>query len=167
MGDLSKNFSAWEFQCPSSGISNPDSLLIQALQKYRDAIGVPIKITSGGRIGEKQGYHKVSVDIKSKAADVIPMGISLLESYYAALDIHQFMNGGIGIYPNTIDVNTGFLHLDVRGFFSRWSRIEGIYKAHQDGLNYIKNGLIKKGGNIETKSFDQMGHIYEIPYFVR
>lgn len=166
MGDLSKNFSSWEFQCPISGISNPDSVLIEALQQYRDLVGVSIKVTSGGRVGESQAFHFVSETTPSKAVDIIPMGITLLEAYYKALEIPQFMKGGIGIYPNADNVNAGFLHLDVRGYFARWSRLAGSYKPHQDGLTYIKNELIYAGHTIEIKKINQSGHIYNVPYII-
>jgi len=47
MGDLSKNFSKLEFQCPCScGANKISPVLIKKLQKVRDIIGRPVIITS-------------------------------------------------------------------------------------------------------------------------
>ena len=50
MGDLSKNFSKLEVQCPCGcGANKISSVLIEKLQKVRNIIGRPIIITSGVR----------------------------------------------------------------------------------------------------------------------
>ena len=50
MGDLSKNFSRLEVQCPCGcGANKISSILIEKLQKVRNIIGNPIIITSGVR----------------------------------------------------------------------------------------------------------------------
>ena len=50
MGDLSKNFSRLEVQCPCGcGADKISSVLIEKLQKVRNIIGTPILITSGVR----------------------------------------------------------------------------------------------------------------------
>jgi len=50
MGDLSKNFSKLEVQCPCScGADRISPFLIEKLQKVRNIIGRPIVITSGVR----------------------------------------------------------------------------------------------------------------------
>ena len=49
MGDLSKNFSTQEFQCPCCGVASVDPRLVNLLQKVRDEFGKPISITSGYR----------------------------------------------------------------------------------------------------------------------
>ena len=50
MGDLSKNFSKLEVQCPCScGANQISSVLIEKLQKVRNIIGRPLIITSGVR----------------------------------------------------------------------------------------------------------------------
>ncbi len=145
MGNLSKNFSLSEFACHHCGLSNPNPLLIRALQQYRDLIGVPVHILSGGRCATAKepnpAQHRVSKDIYSNAADIVAPGKTLLEMYRAALEIELFMLNGIGIYPRQQASNSGFLHLDVRGAFARWSRLEGRYRSHQTGLDYIFNRL--------------------------
>ena len=50
MGDLSKNFSKLEVQCPCGcGTNKISSVLIENLQKVRNIIGTSIIITSGVR----------------------------------------------------------------------------------------------------------------------
>jgi hypothetical protein len=175
MGDLSENFSKWEFACPHCGLSNPDSKLIESLQKYRDILNVPIKITSGGRCIAVEGkypnsQHMVSQNKTSKAADCIALnGINLLDMYYTALKIPGFNLGGIGIYPNKDNPIAGFLHLDIRQNFARWARIEGTYGRHQDGLNYIFQNLQSKGVEVEMQEINQIDrlqkdHIYQVPF---
>ncbi len=175
MGDLSKNFSKWEFACPHCALSNPDPKLIVSMQEYRDRIGVALKVTSGGRCTAIEGkypnsQHLVSGTKTSKAADCIALGgVNLLEMYYAALKIPGFNMGGIGIYPNKDNPIAGFLHLDVRQSFARWARIEGVYVTHQDGLNYIFQKLKEKSVAVKMKTMHQYdrlqtSHTYEVPY---
>lgn len=171
MSDLSKNFSKWEFACPHCALSNPDPRLILALQQYRDLLNKPIKITSAGRCIALEGkfplsQHMVSSAKMSKAVDCIALGPTLLEMYYAALEIPDFMNGGIGIYPNKDNSNAGFLHLDVRTNFARWSRIEGTYGKHQAGLDYIKQYLIDEGNQVEIRIIKQGSYDYDVPIII-
>ena len=93
-------------------------------------------------------------------------GITLLEAYRYALEIPRFMSGGIGIYPNFGNPNSGFLHLDVRDYFARWSRLEGAYDDHQPGLDYIAKELINQGVKIGFDTIDQCGHTYKVPRVV-
>lgn len=175
MGDLSKNFSKWEFACSHCALSNPDPKLIVSMQEYRDRLNVPLKITSGGRCIALEGkypnsQHMVSESKTSKAADCIALGgVDLLEMYYAALKIPGFALGGIGIYPNKDNPIAGFLHLDVRQGFARWARMEGDYGTHQDGLNYIFQKLKEKSVAVKMKTVHQYDrlqkpHTYEVPY---
>lgn len=168
---LTKNFAKWEFACKHCGLSNPDPSLVQALQKYRDILGVPIKITSGGRCQAIEGrwpdsQHMVSKVKTSKAADCIALGINLLDMYHVALQISDFMNGGIGIYPQNYNVLSGFLHLDARGYFARWSRIDGEYKKHQEGLDWIHMNLLASNINAEMRPIKQGQYIYKVPYLI-
>lgn len=48
MGDLSENFSSFEFSCPCCGQSNIDSDFIEKLQKLRTELGVPFRPVEGG-----------------------------------------------------------------------------------------------------------------------
>ncbi len=53
MGDLRKDFSAREFECPCAKCSRngvvPTDTVLDALQGVRDALGEPLRITSGVR----------------------------------------------------------------------------------------------------------------------
>lgn len=48
MGDLSKNFSAWEFACPCCGESKMATRTITRLQRVRSRYGKPMGIVPGG-----------------------------------------------------------------------------------------------------------------------
>lgn len=114
MGDLSKNFSRSEFACRGEkccGGSAPiDDKLVQALQKLRDKLGKPIRITSGFRCvrhnttirGSKSSEHMLG-----KAADITVCGVAPCDVAAKAEEVEAFMMGGIGVYG-------GWVHLDVR-----------------------------------------------------
>ena len=52
MGDLSKNFSSEEYECPHCHQSPMDPLLISVLQIIRDHVKLPIVVNSGYRCPE-------------------------------------------------------------------------------------------------------------------
>jgi len=92
-----------------------DSVLLEKLQKLRDAVGMPIYIVSGYRCEKHNimvGGAKKSQHLLGKAADIharsYPLG-NLLE------EAEKIGFGGIGTYPKR-----GFLHLDVRKERARW-----------------------------------------------
>ena len=120
MGDLSKNFSAWEFRCPCGcGFDGVDPLLVQSLQELRDIIKRPIRINSGCRCprhNQDVGGEIDSQHLLGKAADVVVSGVDPGTIARIAERIPAFKQGGIGIY------NT-FTHLDVRDNGpARWDR---------------------------------------------
>ena len=127
MGDLTKNFSRSEFACRGEnccGNSAPiDSRLIEALQLLRDAINVPLVVTSGFRCRTHNaviGGVTMSLHTIGQAADLLPPdGMSAEELAIAAGRIEAFASGGIGVYPT-------FIHVDVRPVRSRWSSSVGI-----------------------------------------
>jgi len=112
---VSMNFFLSEFECRCCGRVMLDSVLLEKLQKLRDAIGMPIYIVSGYRC-EKHNITikgaKKSQHLLGKAADIharsYPLG-NLLEK------AEKIGFGGIGTYPKG-----GFLHLDVRKEKTRW-----------------------------------------------
>ena len=58
MGDLTENFSREEFQCQCGcGLGEISMDLVRRLQEVRDALGEPMKITSGIRCG----FHNANV----------------------------------------------------------------------------------------------------------
>jgi uncharacterized protein YcbK (DUF882 family) len=125
---LSANFSSNEFMC-SCGCKRSfvEPRLVNGLQKLRDLLGLPIKITSGYRCiksNEEAGGGKNSQHLYGKAADIVVPGASLKAVLGAALMVEEFEGGGIGIYPTD-----GFVHVDVRNGKARWGRIGKGKKA--------------------------------------
>lgn len=62
MGDLTNNFSAYEFACPCCGQSRMDLNTVDRLQALRDAYGERLDIIEGGgyrcsKYDGKQGAH--------------------------------------------------------------------------------------------------------------
>ena len=116
MGDLSKNFSKLEFQCPCScGANQISSVLVEKLQKVRDIIGRPIIITSGVRCEFHNTSIKASMN-SSHVPDDFGIGhavdIACLNSKdrYELVEIAQKFFKRIGISKGS---DGGFIHLDV------------------------------------------------------
>lgn len=112
---LSRNFRAGEFACRSgiAGILIHKDLL-EGLQRMRDMIGKPIRITSGYRCYE----HNVAVDgaensmhMWGKAADVVVNGMTGDDIATVARQVGGF--NGIGIGAN-------MCHVDVRKTPATW-----------------------------------------------
>lgn len=106
---LSKNFILSEFAC-KDGSKNilVDYELVEKLQKLRDQLGKPIRITSGYRTAaynKKCGGISTSHHLTGKAADIKITGMTPLQVALAA-DKIGFL--GIGVYPT-------FTHVDVAG----------------------------------------------------
>lgn len=120
MSQLSRNFRSEEFACKCGcGLDDPHPDLITALQELRDRLGVAIHVVSGCRCerhnanvgGEDNSYH---LPINGcKAADIVTRHHTPFQLRKEAYTIDAFWNGGVGLYPS-------FLHVDVRGFPSRW-----------------------------------------------
>lgn len=104
MGDLSKNFSAWEFKCGHCGrLVGPSVLLLQALQRLRDDVGRPLAIVSGYRCAEGNrsvGGTRDSQHLCGNAVDV-PAG------YTSAARAHRAGFVGVGIRAGRV------VHLDM------------------------------------------------------
>ena len=116
MGDLSKNFSKLEFQCPCScGANKISSVLIEKLQKVRNIIGRPIIITSGVRCEFYNTSIKASMN-SSHIPDDYGIGhavdIACLNSVdrYELVEVTQKFFKRIGISKGSYG---GFVHLDV------------------------------------------------------
>jgi zinc D-Ala-D-Ala carboxypeptidase len=128
MGDLSAHFSKAEFACRCCGELKIDKRLIAALEQLRALAGTAILIHDGYRCpGRNQEVGGVtdSEHTRGLAADVGIPGLSLQQMYDLALQIPTFAAGGIGVYDG------GFLHLDVRSYPARWSRVRGQYVSVQ------------------------------------
>jgi zinc D-Ala-D-Ala carboxypeptidase len=133
MGDLSKNFSQWEFECKCGcGFNSVDPRLVESLQRLRDLLGVPINVNSACRCetyNRKKGGEKDSQHLKGLAVDIWCKGLKPRRIAEIAEQIPEFRNGGIGIYKT-------FVHLDVRmNGPARW------------GKRLKKRKLKKRGGD--------------------
>ena len=122
MGDLSKNFSRFEFACPCGcGFDTVDAELIRVLEDLRRCLfDHPITINSGCRCEKHNADESVrgtpgSQHLTGKAADIVVEGVSpsmvadCLEDKYPD-------RYGIGRYPT-------WTHIDVRsGPPKRWPK---------------------------------------------
>ena len=116
MGDLSKNFSRLEVQCPCGcGASLINPFLVEKLQKVRNIIGRPIIITSGVRCEFYNTSIKASMN-SSHIPDDYGIGnavdIACLNSKdrYELVEVAQKFFKRIGISGGSYG---GFVHLDV------------------------------------------------------
>jgi len=144
MGDLSKNFSRWEFTCSCGcGLDNISTQLIDPLQRLRDHLGLVVTITSGIRCpkhNRKVKGAKGSFHLAGLACDFIAAEKPLIEIYRAAIMIRDFQLGGIGLYPPWYEdgrKRDGFLHVDV-GKQRRWGRVKGNYCSIQTAVENLK-----------------------------
>ena len=116
MGDLSKNFSRLEVQCPCGcGASLINPFLVEKLQKVRNIIGRPVIITSGVRCEFYNASIKASMN-SSHIPDDYGIGnavdIACLNSKdrYELVEVAQKFFKRIGISKGSYG---GFIHLDV------------------------------------------------------
>ena len=116
MGDLSKNFSRLEVQCPcgcGANLINP--FLVEKLQKVRNIIGRPIVITSGVRCEFYNTSIKASMN-SSHIPDSYGMGNAVdiactnSKDRYELVELSQKFFNRIGISGGSYG---GFVHLDV------------------------------------------------------
>ena len=124
MGDLSEHFSRKELQCRCCGRLQIDSRLLDGLEKLRVLAGAPVEIHAGYRCplhNQEVGGVPHSEHTAGLAADIALPGLSLQHMYELALQVPQFVQGGIGVYDG------GFLHVDVRAHRARWARVSGRY----------------------------------------
>lgn len=121
MGDLTKNFSRWEFACKGinccGGSAPVDLALVEGLQELRDKLNTPINIISGFRClthNKRENGSRYSQHTLAKAVDIkIPDGIEIDKLIETIETIDVFREGGVGIYSTRI-------HLDVRKYKTRW-----------------------------------------------
>ena len=116
MGDLSKNFSSSEFECPHCHQSPMDPLLISVLQIIRDHVKLPIVVNSGYRCPEynkRVGGVANSQHIFGKAADIYVEGWSnkQLLNVIRALTVAKKIYVG---YAYIIKNSNRAVHIDVR-----------------------------------------------------
>jgi uncharacterized protein YcbK (DUF882 family) len=142
MGDLTQNFSRWEFACKGEsccGHSSPISLyLVDSLQLLRNIARAEIEMGGGNpellKFVVQSGFRCLTHNRTLRKADGSPasddtsqhvLGLAadvvipkeFTGEYLAGLadEVPAFGNGGVGVYPGM-----GFIHFDVRGRRVRW-----------------------------------------------
>ena len=118
MGDISKNFSRWEFECTCKcGFNTVDIELIKVLEDLREFFNNPIKINSACRCekknsivgGVKNSKHRLGIASDIVVKNVLPTDVA----YYLKNKYPD--KYGIGLYQT-------FCHLDIRQEKARWSK---------------------------------------------
>ena len=134
---LSKHFTVLEFLAVNDPIKpSPEvidalgDLCVLALEPLREALGRPLKISSGYR---SPAYNRLiggapgSQHCAGIAADVL-MNSDAEQLKAAAIASNIKGIGGIGIYPGR-----GFIHVDIRprigGKPTTWAQVNGKYRA--------------------------------------
>ena len=106
MGDLTKDFSAYEFQCPCGcGRSEMDSAFVRQLQCLRDLYG-PLKINSGFRCAEHN--RAVGGGPESSHLDGLAADINCRSSY----DRFRLVSMAFLVGFARIGIGTDFVHVD-------------------------------------------------------
>lgn len=114
---VSKNFNLREFECHCCHAVKLDLNLVEDLQKLRNILGHPIRITSGYRCPAHNkivGGVENSQHLVGKAADIVIVGCDITPQQLAQIAAETGFDG-IGVYKN-------FVHVDVRGKKARWSQ---------------------------------------------
>ena len=118
MGDISTNFSRYEFACSCGcGFEAVDVELLEVLEDLRAHFNVAVTINSGCRCDNHNksiGGAKNSMHTKGIAADVVVSGADA-QTVYNYLDTKYPDKYGIGLYSNPDRV-----HIDVRRSKARW-----------------------------------------------
>jgi len=116
MGDLSKNFSRLEVQCPCGcGANKISSVLIEKLQKVRNIIGLPIITTSGVRCefyntSIKASMNSSHIPDSYGIGNAVDIACTTSQARYEMVDVAIKFFRRIGIAGE----HTGnFIHLDI------------------------------------------------------
>jgi len=134
MERMTRNFTRSEFACKCGcGLAEPHPMLVAGLQFMMDLLpkGAKCIIHSGSRCqeynlkigGTSRSQHTIQEDSYSRAADIHVPGVPPLIMLDAILQVRQFRDGGIGIYPSPTSV--AWFHVDVRPYRARWARGRG------------------------------------------
>jgi len=116
MGDLSKNFSKLEVQCPCGcGANKISSVLIEKLQKVRNITGIPIIITSGVRCefyntSIKASMNSSHIPDEHGIGNAVDIACTNSKDRYEIVQVVQKFFNRIGIFGGSYG---GFVHLDV------------------------------------------------------
>ena len=112
-GQLSPHFHVDEFYSKGNGDLKLNQELITRLEKLRNELKAPIRITSGyrdPRYNRRVGGARNSMHLQGRAADITVVNSSIGEIVNAA---ERVGFNGIGRYST-------FVHVDVRGWRARW-----------------------------------------------
>ena len=119
MGDLSKDFSRWEFACNCGcGFDTVDIETLEVVQEIRDHFNARVSVSSGCRCrywNAHEGGAPDSLHVHARAADISVVGVhpDKVADYLEAKYPDRY---GIGRY------NT-FTHIDTRsGHTARWDK---------------------------------------------
>ena len=142
MGDLTKNFSRWEFGDPIEGTDYPDTYdvlaMARALEIVRWGLDTPLRVSSGWRsetynrqlrrlypVGHPQRPARRTQHQYGTAADIVPVrleGVTLRERctelgelILDGMRAGALPKGGVGIYVS-------WIHWDLRGRIVRWTK---------------------------------------------
>ena len=129
---LTRDFAASEFACQHCGRRGIRFEFVELLQHLRDAIGQPLKITSGYRCPQhpieaakpKPGRHAEGI-----AADLT--GPPLIEIWRRLPEFPEFTGVGIARHQN-------FIHLDIRPRVPAGGRV--IWAYDRNGKDVKWNG---------------------------
>ena len=117
MGDLSLNFSRYEFKCKCGKCAQDtvDVELIKVLERVRSHFNARVTVNSGNRCEDYNravGGGEDSQHLKSRAADIVVKGVSPMDVYAYLVRIYP-IKYGIGSYGT-------FTHIDTRALKARW-----------------------------------------------
>lgn len=121
---MTRNFKLSEFNCRSGAVMPANvqrniTELAKNLQVLRDAVGLPIRITSGYRSPEHNasvGGAKASTHLTGKGADFAVIGMSpsrVVEVIERLIQEGKMKQGGLKAYSS-------WVHYDIRGVRARW-----------------------------------------------
>ena len=132
MGDVTKNFSRWEWACRCGcGFDDLHPVVVMGIQIVRDVSMLPVFLNSGCRChqhnedegGEDFSYHLEQANGYGWAVDWTIPGARLFEMLGWAAVVEAFFKGGIGIY---VDGDEVWIHSDTRrGGPARWGFLDG------------------------------------------
>lgn len=119
MGDLTENFSRWEFACRCRcGFDTVDFLLLEELQKLRTELGKRIDVVSGARCWNhnlNQGGAQFSRHLRGQGADIKVEGMRNAELFEFLLKRFP-RKYGKGLYKGA----RSSVHLDIRAVGVSW-----------------------------------------------
>lgn len=131
---LSPNFTVGELVFSGNQYADKARIspsLVAALQKLRDRVGRPVRITSGYRSWERNvavysnarppKKPTLSRHCSGQAADITVAGMTGLDIAKAAVDA---LGDGIGV-----GIGSSFAHIDVRGKWTVWTYLSGAAGA--------------------------------------